>query len=73
MYICRKEKIMEETQNQVEGIFNKKKKKFVYLDKYELYKEITDAKIRHLERALNAGYVAVGILTVWIILLTIKH
>lgn len=73
MYICRKEKIMEETQNQVEGIFNKKKKKFVYLDKYELYKEITDAKIGHLERALNAGYVVVGILTVWIILLTIKH
>jgi hypothetical protein len=64
---------MEETHNQVEAGSIKKKKKFVYLEKYEAYKEAADARMNSLERSLNVGFVAIGILVVWIILLTIKH
>ena len=49
---------MEETQNQAEPTSNKRaKKKFVYLEKYDLYKEGTDARIANIERSLNVGFV----------------
>lgn len=65
---------MEETQNQVEPTSNKRaKKKFVYLEKYDLYKEGADARMANIERSLNVGFVVMGILVVWIILITINH
>lgn len=49
----------------------KKKKKFVYLDKYEVYKESTNGKLHSMERSLNVAYVALGILAVWLLLITL--
>lgn len=60
---------MEETNNQAEKSSNKKKKKFVYLEKYEVYKEQTDGKIKQLEKAVNFSYLLMAL--VWIVLLMI--
>lgn len=64
MYICAKEIIMEETQNQAESNYNKKKKKFVYLEKYDLYREQTDDKIQLMQRSINISYVIIAALAV---------
>jgi hypothetical protein len=41
----------------------KAKKKYVYLDKYELHKDITEQRLEHLE-SMNMLHWAVHILTV---------
>ncbi len=69
-------KIMEEKENIIDELKKiypdeKKKKKFVYLDKYEIYKEITDTRLHSLERSLNACYIGIGILAVCIVLIVI--
>jgi len=63
---------MQETENQQENSQGKKKRKYVYLDKYEVYKADTDYRISILERSLNGCYVSMVVLIVWIILLTIN-
>ena len=55
---------MEETQNQAESNYNKKKKKFVYLEKYDLYREQTDDKIQLMQRSINISYVIIAALAV---------
>ena len=62
---------MEEPEITGEKSF-KKKKKFVYLDKYEAYKESTDDKIRLMQKSINICYVVIGILTIAVVLLAIK-
>lgn len=66
---------MEENENVIEELkkiypSEKKKKKFVYLDKYETYKESTDAKLHLMERSLNACYIGLAILASWLLLIT---
>lgn len=63
---------MEEPEK-TESTFVKKKKKFVYLDKYEAYKESTDGRIHSLERSLNICYVGLGVLATWLLLLTLTR
>jgi len=61
-----KGKVMEENENIVEELKkiysskDKKKKKFVYLDKYETYKDQTDEKIRLMEKSINLCYILIG-------------
>ena len=52
---------MEETQE--EKSF-KKKKKFVYLDKYETYKEGTAEIIRKMQKRVEIGYVILAMLII---------
>lgn len=59
-------------EGQEEEKFLKKKKKFVYLDKYETYKEITDEKIRLMQRSLNICYLGLAVLLAAIILIALK-
>lgn len=59
---------MEE--NTVERSF-KKKKKFVYLDKYDTYKENTETRLHSMERSLNVCYVGLGVLATWLLLITL--
>jgi len=69
---------MEESQNQVEEkeltsiAGNKKKKKFVYLEKYENYKDYMHHRVKALEKSISIAYVLLGVVIVWVILLTIK-
>lgn len=63
---------MESTQNQAEATANKKKKKFVYLEKYESYKESTDERIRLMQKSINIGYAIMGILFCLIVLVSMK-
>jgi hypothetical protein len=63
---------MEETQNQVEGNYNKKKKKFVYLEKYDLYKEETDEKIQLLQKSINISYIVIAALIVAVTIALLK-
>jgi hypothetical protein len=64
--------IMEETQNQVEGNYNKKKKKFVYLEKYDLYKEETDEKIQLMQKSINISYIVIAALIVAVTIALLK-
>jgi hypothetical protein len=63
---------MEETQNQVEGNYNKKKKKFVYLEKYDLYKEETDEKIQLMQKSINISYIVIAALIVAVTIALLK-
>lgn len=51
----------------------KKKKKFVYLDKFETYKEDTDEKIRLMQRSINICYISIGVLLLIIGAIAIKY
>lgn len=62
---------MEESQVTTEDKSFKKKKKFVYLDKYEAYKESTDEKIRLMQTSINIGYAIMGVLVTCIIVLAL--
>jgi len=72
MYICVKEPVMEETQNQVVESSTRKKKKFVYLEKYELYKEQTDEKIRLMQTSINIGYGILGVIITCLVVLALS-
>lgn len=63
---------MQETENKEEEKSFKKKKKFVYLDKYETYKELTDDQITALQRSVNFCYVGMGIIAFWLLFITLK-
>ncbi len=67
---------MEENENVIEGLkklypSDKKKKKFVYLDKYDAYKESTDARLHLLERSINGCYISLAILTTLLVIVII--
>ena len=64
--------IMEENQNQVEGNYNKKKKKFVYLEKYELFKEETDEKIQSIQKSINISYIVIAALVLAVTIALLK-
>lgn len=72
MYICIKEQIMEETQNQIVENSGRKKKKFVYLDKYEMNKDRIDEKIKFLELSINICYVLIAALSACLIIAFFK-
>jgi len=63
---------MEEPENSTGEKSFKKKKKFVYLDKFETYKEVTDEKIRLMQKSINISYVITGILVIAVVLLALK-
>jgi hypothetical protein len=69
---------MEENENIIEElkkiypVKDKPKKKFVYLDKYEAYKDNTDGRLHILERSLNICYVGIGVLAFWLLLITLN-
>jgi hypothetical protein len=68
---------MEEKENIIDELKKiypdeKKKKKFVYLDKYEAYKENADGRLHILERSLNICYVGIGVLAFWLLLITLN-
>jgi hypothetical protein len=63
---------MEENQNQVEGNYNKKKKKFVYLEKYELFKEETDEKIQSIQKSINISYIVIAALVLAVTIALLK-
>jgi hypothetical protein len=42
----------------------RKKKKFVYLDKYETYKTHTDDRIRLIQKSINMNYILIGLLAI---------
>jgi hypothetical protein len=67
---------MEKEENIIEELkkiypSDKKKKKFVYLDKYETYKEHTDDVIKAMQQSINIGYVGMGVLAIWLLLITL--
>ena len=69
---------MEKEENIIEELkkiypSEKKKKKFVYLDKYEAYKEATDARLHSMERSLNVCYVGLGVIAIWLLLITLTR
>lgn len=69
---------MEENENIIEElkkiypVKDKPKKKFVYLDKYDAYKESIDVRLHILERSLNICYVGIGVLAFWLLLITLN-
>lgn len=62
---------MEEPEIKQEEKSFKKKKKFVYLDKYETYKEITDEKIRQMSVSINIVYAILGVVVTALITLAL--
>jgi hypothetical protein len=63
---------MEEPENSTGEKSFKKKKKFVYLDKFETYKEVTDEKIRLMQRSINICYLALAVQAAAIVILALK-
>jgi len=68
---------MEKEENVIEELKKiypsaKPKKKFVYLDKYDAYKELTDNKIRLLERSLNGCFIAIAVLALILVVIVIN-
>jgi len=60
---------MEEPETEIKSF--KKKKKFVYLDKYEAYKETTDDKIKLMQKSINICYAVIGGLAIAVALLAL--
>lgn len=71
MYICVKEPVMSENKNQVVESSTRKKKKFVYLDKYELHKDQIDERIRLIQVSVNIGYGILGVIITCLVVLAL--
>lgn len=59
------------TSENVEERSSKKKKKFVYLDKFETYKEVTDERIRQMSVSINIVYAILGVVVTALIVLAL--
>jgi hypothetical protein len=51
---------------------DKPKKKFVYLDKYETYKEEIENKFKAVNNSINTIYILLGVMIVLLTLITYK-
>ena len=50
-----------------------KKKKFLYLDKFENYKLTNDEKIKIMEKAIKGVYIVLGVMFIFAISMTIYY
>lgn len=62
---------MEEPETSTGEKSFKKKKKFVYLDKYEAYKETTDEKIKLMQTSINIGYGILAVIVTCLVVLAL--